>query len=174
MTSVFCLFVLDALHSLQDLNFPTRDRTQARVNESMESQPLDHQGIPSPLLFDILDLFLPPDVKLMYFWLLTVSLESQNLRTSRTAWGFFFCSSFVMLEVWSNRAHCSGIPCGQPKGKNGSSEHSAAAFSRSSKVLHQEAHATCRITLGKLKLHSRFKVSNLIMQSFSSLIKTHR
>ena len=30
------LSVLDALHSLQDLNSPTRDRTQARVNESTE------------------------------------------------------------------------------------------------------------------------------------------
>lgn len=50
----------------------------------------------------------------------------------------------------------------------------SGACACSSKVLHQEAHATCRITLGKLKLHSRFNVSNLIMQSFSSLIKTHR
>ena len=31
------LFVLDMLHSLQDLSSPTRDRTQARVNKSMES-----------------------------------------------------------------------------------------------------------------------------------------
>lgn len=64
------------------------------------------------------------------------------------------------------------FPVDNQRGKNGRSEYSAATFFCSSKVLHQEAHATCRITLGKLKLHSRFKVSNLIMQSFSSLIKT--
>lgn len=38
-------------------------------------------------------------------------MESKNLRTSRTAWGFCFCSDLLMLEVWRRRAHCSGMPC---------------------------------------------------------------
>ena len=43
-----CLFVLIfRSHGFWDLRFSTRSWTQALGNESLESQPLDHQGIPS-------------------------------------------------------------------------------------------------------------------------------
>ena len=40
-------FVLSVLHGLQDLSSPTRGGTQAPCSGSLESKPLDHQGIPS-------------------------------------------------------------------------------------------------------------------------------
>ena len=36
-----------------------------------------------------------------------ISLITNNLTQT---WGFFFCSAWVMLDVWSSRAHASGIP----------------------------------------------------------------
>lgn len=38
-------------------------------------------------------------------------LLSNQLSTSSTACGFFFCSCLLMLEFFSMSAHCSGIPC---------------------------------------------------------------
>lgn len=37
-------------------------------------------------------------------------LLSNQLSTSSTAWGFFFCSILLMLEFINNTAHCSGMP----------------------------------------------------------------
>lgn len=42
---------------------------------------------------------------------LCLLLLSNQFNTSRTAWGFFFCSCLLILEFISNRAHASGIPC---------------------------------------------------------------
>lgn len=48
----------------------------------------------------------------IYFELgLCLLLLSNQFNTSRTAWGFFFCSCLLILEFISNRAHASGIPC---------------------------------------------------------------
>lgn len=50
-------------------------------------------------------------VVVIYLDPLTSLLEwSNQLRTSSTACGFFFCSCLLMLELISNRAHASGIP----------------------------------------------------------------
>lgn len=50
-------------------------------------------------------------VVVIYFDPLTSLLEwSNQLRTSSTACGFFFCSCLLMLELISNLAHASGIP----------------------------------------------------------------
>ena len=51
----FFFFFFATPRSLWDLSSPTRDRTQALGSESAEFQPLDHQGIPWILIYDILE-----------------------------------------------------------------------------------------------------------------------
>ena len=48
------LFFLAAPRGMQDLSSPTRDQTRAPCSESVESQPLDCQGIPDVVHLDCL------------------------------------------------------------------------------------------------------------------------
>lgn len=56
-----------------------------------------------------------PNSKLIQNKVLTLVLDPKTeicLVTNNLThtWGFFFCSAWVMLDVWRSRAHASGIP----------------------------------------------------------------